>query len=69
MRAVLQDACDRWIWERAVIGLPALALVESPLLLVPIKLAMQHTSCKHLARGALPSIFRGRGVHAVHAQP
>ena len=53
LHAVLQDAYDRWTWERACNRLPALALVGGPPLTAPLELAMQHlrTSGEHLARG------------------
>ena len=39
LHAVLQDAYDRWTWERAVTRRPALALVGGPPLTAPLKLA------------------------------
>ena len=61
LHAMLQDAYDRWTWERASDRLPALALVGGPPLTAPLKLAMQHlrTSGEHPARRALQSVFLG----------
>ena len=49
--AVLQDAYDRWTWERACHRIPALALVGGPPLTTP--LAMQHLRTSARARVGL----------------
>ena len=64
LRAVIQDAYDRWTWERVCNRLPVLALHGGPPLAAPLKLAMEHlrTSGEHLARGPLQSF--GHDAHA-----
>ena len=61
LHAVLQDAYDRWTWERACDRIPALTLVGGPPLTASLKLAMQHlrTSGEHLARSVLEFVFLG----------
>ena len=62
LQAVLQDAYDRWTWQRAVTRQTSCTGTGwSPPLVAPIKLTMQHrgTSGEHLARGALQSMFVG----------
>ena len=58
---MLQDAYDKWTWERAVAIISALALVGGPPLTAPLKLALQHlrASGEHLAQDALRSVFTG----------